>query len=236
MNFIDIHCHILPGLDDGPREKSESERMLEIARKDGISDIVATPHLLNGSFDESRDKMELALSELREGAYGIALYTGAEVRLGADLIRRAEMGEVPLINNRRFLLLELPPFLIPPVEVLEFIIRGLRGAGIYPIITHPERNLPISKDLSIMRRLLDCGALFQVTAMSILHPSQIRKCVMNMIKKHYVHAIASDAHDSRFRPPLLSEAFTMIAGEFGENVAERLFVDNPSKIIRGEPL
>ncbi len=235
-NFIDIHCHILPGLDDGPSDRQEAEKMLALARRDGISGIVATPHMMDGSCNNTKEIIEKALAEIRHAAQGIELYIGAEIRIGRDFRRRIENGELPLINNRNFLLLELPPYVIPPVEVLENIVKELRTTLVTPIFSHPERNIPISRNLSIMKRLALCGALFQVTAMSILDRGDVGSCALKMIRKHFVHVVASDAHDARFRPPLLSAAFRKIIKEFGESEGRRLFIDHPGKIIRGETI
>jgi protein-tyrosine phosphatase len=232
--FIDIHCHILPGLDDGPRSREEAEKMLAVARGDGISDIVATPHMLNGACNNTREGIAKAIAELNGAAQGISLYMGAEVRVGMEFKRRIENGGLPLINDKNFLLLELPPYVIPPVEVLEHIVNDLKIKRITPIFSHPERNTPIARDLSVMKRLIRCGALFQVTAMSIMNGGNTAKVTLNMIGKGYVHVVASDAHDSRRRPPLLSRCHGYVSKKIGRDLANRLFIENPLKIIRGE--
>jgi protein-tyrosine phosphatase len=232
--FIDIHCHILPGLDDGPRSREEAEKMLAVARGDGISDIVATPHMLNGACNNTREGIAKAIAELNGAAQGISLYMGAEVRVGMEFKRRIENGGLPLINDKNFLLLELPPYVIPPVEVLEHIVNDLKIKRITPIFSHPERNMPISRDLSVMKRLIRCGALFQVTAMSILEKGNAGRAAVSMIKKDYVHVVASDAHDPHRRPPLLSRCYELTSKKMGSDLANRLFIENPLKIIRGE--
>jgi len=232
--FIDIHCHILPNLDDGPLDRAEARAMLCLAQRDGIAAVVATPHILRGVYNNTRGMIENAIADLREETAGIQIYSGAEVRIGADLPGWIENGELPLINDRNFLLLELPPFLLPPVTALGNIICSLKKKQITPIISHPERNLPIRNDLSVMKKLLSLGALFQVTAASIFAHGEIGKSVMTMIRKRYVHAVASDAHNVRERPPVLSDAFWRIALDFSEKEARRLFRDNPLKIVMGE--
>jgi protein-tyrosine phosphatase len=234
--FIDIHCHILPGLDDGPRNREETERMLSVAREDGISGIVATPHMLNGVCNNTREGIARAIADLNGAARGIPIYMGAEVRVGMEFKRHIENGGLPLINDKNFILLELPPYVIPPVNVLEYLVNSLRIKQITPIFSHPERNMPITRDLSVMKRLTQCGALFQVTAMSILDGANTAKTSLSMIKGGYVHVVASDAHDSQRRPPLLSRCYEYVSKKIGRDLANRLFIDNPLKIIHGEHL
>jgi protein-tyrosine phosphatase len=231
--FIDIHCHILPGLDDGPRSRGEAEKMLAVAREDGIAGIVATPHMLDGVRNNTREGIAKAIADLNGVTRGVPIYMGAEVRVGMEFIRHIENGGLPLINNKIFLLLELPPYVIPPVDVLEHLVNNLRTKGIIPIFSHPERNMPITRDLSIMNRLVHCGALFQITAMSIID-GNAAKAALNMIGKGYVHVVASDAHDSQRRPPLLSRSYEYIAKKIGRDLANKLFIENPLKIIHGE--
>ena len=236
--FIDIHCHILPGLDEGPSCSAEAVRMLRMAREDGTAGIVATPHILDGVFNNTRNSIAQSVVELNALNSGIQLYIGAEVRISINLRERISRDELPLLNNKNFLLLEMPAYLLPPLPELDKVITDLRMSHITPIIAHPERNIPILHDLSIMERLIRCGAAFQVTAMSITGHSgrQIQKTAMDMIQKGYVYAVASDAHDSSKRPPLLSRAYTVIANKFGADEAQRLFCDNPLKIISGSDI
>ncbi len=233
--FFDIHCHILPQLDEGPLTVEESIKMLHLASDDGISGIVATPHIISGIYDNTKEIIERAIAELKVSANRVEIFTGAEIRIGRDLAARIDSRELPLINNNNFILLELPTYVIPPLRELEIIVRGLRNRQISPIFAHPERNVPIMKDLSIMEKLIKCGALFQMTAMSVTD-SVMRRSALNMIRKGYIHVVASDAHDARKRPPILSAAHKMISRKLGGEIAERLFTRNPLKIIRGEDI
>jgi protein-tyrosine phosphatase len=233
--FFDIHCHILPQLDEGPRTLEESMRMLRLASDDGISGIVATPHIITGIYNNTREIIERAIAELNVSADRIGIYAGAEIRIGRDLAARVDSGELPLINNNSFILLELPAYVIPPLRELEAIVLGLRDRRISPIFAHPERNVPIMKDFSIMERLVKCGALFQMTAMSITD-RDMQRSALKMIKKGYIHVVASDAHDARKRPPVLSAAHEAVSRKLGSEIAETLFTRNPLKIIRGEDI
>jgi protein-tyrosine phosphatase len=231
--FFDIHCHILPQLDEGAQTLEESLTMLQLARKDGISGIVATPHIISGIYNNTKEIIGRAISELKRSANHIEIYTGAEIRIDRDLAARVDSNELPLINNNNFILLELPTYVIPPLGELENIVKSLRNRQISPIFAHPERNVPLMKDLSIMERLVRCGALFQLTAMSITDRAMHRPA-MKMIRKGFIHVVASDAHDATKRPPILSDAYRLISGKFGTDKANKLFRDNPLKIIQGE--
>ncbi len=233
--FTDIHCHILQGLDDGSSTAEESVKMLELALTDGISGIVATPHIVCGVYRNTKDIIETALQALKTRTSGVHLYPGAEIRIDRDLAARVCSRELPLINNKHYMLLELPAYVIPPLTQLEAIVRGLAQSDIIPIIAHPERNMPIRRDFSIMERLIRCGALFQMTAMSITSRDLCSSSLM-LIKKGYIHVVASDAHDTRHRPPVLSHAYETVSGKCGRELAESLFMVNPAKIVQGEDI
>lgn len=230
--FLDIHCHILPGLDEGPRTAEQSLRMIELARRDGTTGIVATPHIIRGIYNNTKDIIARAISELNEAASRIGLYMGAEIRIDRDIAARVNTGELPLINDKNFILLELPTYVIPPLGELEKVIKDLRDRRIYPIFAHPERNMTLMKDLSIVKRLVRCGALFQMTATSI-DRCDIQRAALKMIKKGYIHVVASDAHDDLRRPPILSEAYEMVSRKIDRDLANELFMINPLNIVQG---
>ncbi len=236
--FIDIHCHILPGIDDGSPDMAHTIEMLRIAREDGIEGIVASPHVISGLYDNTREGIGEAVARVKSTTNGLALYTGADVHISRDLLENVQRGTLPLINDRNYLLLELPTFVLPPMAEIERIIAGLRVRGVTPVITHPERNVAILEDASILQRLLDMGALCQLTAASITGKfgARIQKACFRMIKKRQVHAVATDAHDVKKRPPVLSEAHAKIANKFGPSQAQKLFIRNPQRIVNGEPV
>ncbi len=238
--FVDIHCHILPGLDDGARDTSQTLEMLRIARHDGIEAIVATPHIKSGVFENSRQTIVQAIAGLNGGAEenGVALYPGADIYISRSLIDDVRMGGLPLINDKNYLLLELPDYVLPPLAEIGKMISGLRMDGITPVITHPERNLAILQDISILRKLINAGAVCQITAGSITGKfgAAVRKASFRMMKKGMVHAVASDAHDTRRRPPVLSDAHAEVVSKFGSSLARDLFILNPRSILNGVPL
>ena len=233
--FFDLHCHLLPKLDEGAATLEEAVKMLQIASQDGIAGVVATPHILTGLYNNTKEIINRAISELTKVVNHVPIYTGAEIRIDRDLAARVANDELPLINNKRFMLLELPAYVIPPILQLENIVKSLKENQITPIFAHPERNLPIMRDLSIMEKLMRCGAHFQVTSTSLCDPD-LRELALKMIKKGYVHVVATDAHDTLKRPPILSVAYEIISRKVDKDAANRLFMHNPLKIIQGEDL
>lgn len=231
--FLDIHCHILPKLDEGPLTSKESLEMIEIAHADGIAGIVATPHIMAGLYNNTKDIINKAVTDLKRLADYVPIFTGAEIRIDRDLAARVASDELPLINDKPFILLELPTYVIPPLPQLELIVKGLKQSRITPIFAHPERNVPILKDLSIMEKLISCGALFQVTAASITD-RDMQKKTLKMIRKGHVHVVASDAHNAVKRPPILSGAFEIVSRKLDRDIAEWLFIRNPARITNGE--
>ena len=232
LNFIDIHCHILPGMDDGPSEADGSLKMLRIAAGDGIYHIFATPHILPGTYENRSSGIRSVLEDLKRIAPETPrLSYGADVRVSVDLLERIEKGEVPTLGGSGYMLLEMPDYILPPN--VDNLIFNLRHRGIIPIITHPERHLRLMHDLSALGKLRDNGALCQITAMSLTggFGKALRKISMDMIKKGLVDFVATDAHDDRNRPPLLSGAHKDVRKEFGDGVADTLFFSNPEKIV-----
>ncbi len=238
IGFVDIHCHILPGLDDGPESVEESIRMLDIAKEDGITDIVASPHIFKGVYENTVSGIMEALEELRPESPGTRLYAGADLRIGRNLVKKIEEGEIPLINDKNYLLLELPTYSIPPLRELENVIHSLKIRGFTPIITHPERNAAILSNMDVMAKLSDFGVAFQLTAMSITgnFGGEVQRASLRMIKERYIHLVASDAHDSVKRPPVLSRAYEVVSKKFGEEAAQRFFISNPLAVINGEEM
>ncbi len=234
MNYIDIHCHILPGMDDGPATLEESAKMLEIARNDGITHIFATPHVMNGFYSCKGSEIISSAEGLRKHLpAGLELLCGADVRIVADLADRVESGDILTLNNSKYLLLELPESIVPPH--LDSFIFNLRQRGLTPVITHPERHLRLIYDSKALSGLRDAGAVSQITAMSITggFGRDIMWACFSMIEKGLADVVASDAHNAGTRPPILSKAHKDVKKHFGDETANRLFFGNPGKILAG---
>ncbi|HBF42134.1 MAG TPA: hypothetical protein DDW42_00605 [Desulfobacteraceae bacterium] len=238
--LIDLHCHILPGIDDGPRTTEESLLMATKAVEDGIHTIVATPHTLNGVYLNTVHEISSRLDSLRDvlsrSHINLRLPIGSDCHLCPQILKKIDSGDAVTINNdRKYILIELPSQSIPPLAKDE--IFNLKLNGITPIITHPERNVIIQHDIQILYDFVSMGALSQVTAMSIVGDfgDSARHCAEMMLRYQLVHIIASDAHSFDRRPPVLSpavEAAAEILGNYEE--AERMVTEVPGAILLGD--
>ncbi len=231
--MIDIHCHILPGVDDGPPDMETSIRMLKVAAGDGISHIVASPHFpFKGG--HSHEDIRIVLEVLKERAMQegitVRLYLGADARLSIELIELIGMKEIPTISNSRYFLLELPEVIPPNVERFLFDVRA---KGFLPVITHPERNYGLLSRPERVTAFRETGALYQLTAMSITGGFDDRILWFSrfLLKKGVVDFVATDAHDPDWRRPVLSRAYGEVLRMCGEREARRLFFENPLAVL-----
>ncbi|MEW6667868.1 MAG: CpsB/CapC family capsule biosynthesis tyrosine phosphatase [Thermodesulfobacteriota bacterium] len=240
--MIDLHCHILPGLDDGSASVEESLAMAKTALQDGIHTVVATPHSLDGMYMNSLGEVTGAVESFRgalaENGLDLRLFVGADVHLCPTMVERVRRGEAVTINNAgRYLLLELPPQTLP--EGLHEEIFSLKIHGVTPIITHPERHPAIQRDLGVLRDLISHGALAQVTAMSVCGDfgGLVAACAEAMLGHRLVHIIASDAHSADSRPPVLSRAVEAAEEILGSREEAEWMVEGlPAAILAGRPV
>ena len=237
--MIDLHAHILPGLDDGSKNLTESLSMAQVASDDGIHTIVATPHVLQGVFDNDKNKILSAVralnQTLQEQNIAVYILPGAEYYLEADLPLKLSQGELLTINdNGRYLLVELPSAFIP--EYTAQVLYEIQLQGVTPIIAHPERNAGFTRKPAVLQEMISRGVLAQVTSASItgLFGKRVKKTAYSFLKQGLVHLVSSDAHSSRGRAPLLSQAQKEIEKHYGSHIAQLLVIQNPGSIIEGE--
>jgi protein-tyrosine phosphatase len=235
--MVDIHCHILPGLDDGAPSLEVSLQMAEMAVADGITHLVATPHA-NGEFPfmpgiirERRDELQSRIGDR------LTLATGCDFHLSYENLR--DIREHPTkytINQKKYLLVEFADFAIPPA--IEQELHQLQLAGIRPIITHPERNPLIRSQPERLLQWMRQGCFVQVTALSFLGKfgGAARQTVEMLLAHDSIHFVASDAHNTTSRPPKLREAFDRVMEIKGMEAARALFRDNPRAAFDGTPL
>jgi len=233
--MVDIHCHILPGIDDGSDTWETTAKMCRMAARDGITHIVATPHC-DGIYEYNRAHFTDMLATLSEVAEGRLTFS-----MGCDFHLSPHNLEDALADPRRFaigdtqyLMIEFDHHGIPPnasEQLLAVISRGM-----VPIITHPERNGFLMKNLDRVLEFIEAGCLVQVTANALtgFWGPNAKKAAEKLIKKKAVHIVATDAHDLTLRPPILSEARARVAKLAGEEVAEALFTTNPSAVVTGQ--
>jgi protein-tyrosine phosphatase len=233
--LIDLHCHLLPGIDDGAKDLATSLAMARMAAADGISTIVCTPHILPGVYNNTGPIIREAVARLCEKISGagipIRILAGADVHIAPDLDVRLADGRALAINNSRYLLLEPPHHQLP--RRLEDLIFGLQAAGYVPIVTHPERLSWIEGHYDLMKRLVDNSVLMQITAGSLTgrFGRRPRYWAERMLDDGLCHVLATDAHDTEKRPPRMSEARELVAQRLGEDEATNVVLKRACGIL-----
>lgn len=237
--LIDLHAHILPGVDDGAKTVEDSLAMAEVAVKDGITMLVATPHVIKGTFDNRKEdilkNVENLNKILKENGIDLPILPGAEYYLEPDLPQRLIDEELLTINNSGLhLLIELPSTLLP--ENTEHILYDIQLQGVTPIIAHPERNLILARYPKLLESYTDRGILAQVTSTSItgLFGSRVRKTALNFLQRGAAQIIASDGHTAHGRAPLLAKAYHEVESRWGTQYAQTLAFENPHRIIMNQ--
>ncbi len=235
--FVDIHCHLLPGVDDGAPTLDDALAMAEMAVADGIGTIVATPHQL-GNYTKNSGSMVRAAVErfqqtLSERRIPLRVLAGGDVRLEPDLVRKIRSGDVlSLADRRRHVLLELPHEIYVP---LERPLAELAAAGIVGVLSHPERNRGLLGQPDLVCPLVRRGCLMQVTAGSLtgIFGPQVQRFSEYLLKQGLVHFVATDAHGTGKRRPVLRGAFDRVTELVGREAALALFCRNPAALVAG---
>ena len=233
--MIDLHCHLLPGIDDGAKDLEMSLAMARMASYDGISTIACTPHILPSIYNNTGPAIRLAVAQLREriseAGIPIALVAGADVHVAPDLVIQLREGQALTLHDSRYLLFEPPHHSLPPR--LEDLIFGLQAAGYAPILTHPERLSWIEGHYDLIKRFVNNSVLMQITAGSLLGQfgRRPRYWAERMLDEGYCHLLATDAHNTDRRAPLMAEARALVAQRLGEDEAANLVLRRPQGIL-----
>jgi protein-tyrosine phosphatase len=235
--FVDIHCHLLPGLDDGASNVEEALTMAEMAVADGIKTIVVTPHQLGNHSQNTGEAIRTATARFQQILDGkripLRVLPGGDVRIEPDLLRKIRTGEaLTLADRRRHVLLELPHDVYVPLDRL---LADLHAAGLVGVLSHPERNRGILNQPSVVRPLVDRGCLLQVTAGSLtgaFGPHVQRLCEW-LVEQGLVHFVSTDAHGTKARPPLLRAAFGRVTELAGRETAIDLCCRHPAAVAGG---
>ena len=219
--IVDIHNHILPGLDDGPKSIEQALLLAENAVANGITHVIATPHHLNGRYRNSSVEVQEAVAglyrELLQRNIRLKILSGQEIYLSTNILEELDHDCLTLANSGKYLLIELPSEYIPS-HTSDFIYK-IQLRGYIPIIVHPERNKVFQKNKQLLYEYVFRGALIQITAASLLglNGRSLRKYTKELIRHNLVHFISSDAHHFEKRPFLLKSAFDHIKKEFSED-------------------
>jgi protein-tyrosine phosphatase len=236
-SFVDIHCHLLPGIDDGAKDWDETLAMARLAVGDGTTTIIATPHQL-GNFGQNRGdhiRQLAAEAQQRLDAAGIplAVLPGADVRIEPDMVEALTRGEVLTLGDHlRHVLLELPHELYFPLEP---VLEQLSRRKIAGILSHPERNQGILRQPNVLAPLVEAGCLMQITAGSLCGSMgpECQQFSEWMLAEGLIHFVATDAHGPRSRRPLLRRAFERIVEIAGEKTATELCHGKPGGVAAG---
>jgi protein-tyrosine phosphatase len=239
--FIDVHCHCLHGLDDGPRTMTESIELCRMLASEGIRTIVATPHQL-GRFDASNEAgqvrravRDLTIS-LENNRISLQVLPGAEVRVDERIHELLEADRVlTLADGGRYVLLELPHEVFMDVEPL---LVELSSMGIESILAHAERITALIARPSVLLRWLDYPTHLQITASSLSGDfgPDLQRVAWDLLSSGRANLVATDAHDLNVRRPRMKAAFESISAKLGEDLAHLVCIENPSRVIIGEEL
>lgn len=241
--MIDLHCHIVPDVDDGASNLEEAVAMCRRAADDGCVAMVATPHLRHERWwNADHAELERRLEQVRQQVGPQpALFLGGEIACHStsydEILDGPMAGRVPGLAGSRYALLELDwQGLGSPAP--EELMHEASIAGWWPILAHPERVPWLMRDEGLLEALIELGTLFQLTGSSITGAlgRESRQAAHRLLDRGWAHFVASDAHGPTRRPPGLSEARAMVEGQWGAEVGQLLFVDNPRCVLEHRPL
>jgi protein-tyrosine phosphatase len=242
---IDLHAHLLPGLDDGPRSIEQSLALARALVRQGVACAVATPHMFDGVYEVAPeavyDGVRALAARLAQAGVPLRVLPGADIRVDGRVLEAARTGELVCLGGHapppeRYVLLELPADLIPPG--FDWFLGELGRAGYAPVLSHPERSAVFQGDLRALEDLSGAGVLVQVSAGSLTGDfgRRARAAARDMLRRGLAHALASDCHDLKRRPPRLAEGLAEAARFMGPEAARALVEANPAAILAGEPL
>lgn len=237
--MIDLHCHILPGLDDGAKDLTVALAMARAAVNQGVSIIACTSHILPGLYHNTGTGIRQATAELQGvlDQHGIALRltTGADVHMCPDFIAGLRAGRLLTLADSRYVLVEPPHHTAPPQ--LEDFFFNLAVAGYVPILTHPERLSWVPARYETIKKLVRAGVWMQITAGSFTGAfgRNALYWAEHMLDDGCVHLIASDAHDDERRPVNLAAGYESVVKRVGDEEAQRLVLTRPIAILKDEP-
>lgn len=235
--MVDLHCHILPGLDDGPDSIEESLVMAETAIADGITHVVATPHANNKFWFDFAHVSELRNQLMAQLGDRLKLAIGCDFHFSPENLSSLRKNPQPYcINQHDYLLVEFNEVSIPPS--VDQTLHEIQLAGLRPIITHPERNAILRTKPERLRNWVRRGCYAQVTggALTGVFGAVAQQKALEWIREGLIHFVASDAHNNRNRPLQLQPAYDVVVAQFGEEKACALFRENPLAAFEGREL
>ena len=233
--MIDLHCHMLPSIDDGAADLEVALEMARLAVADGITVTACTPHIMPGVYGNTGPQIRAAIGDfslaLDKAGIKLRLVPGADVHLATDLVAGLRNGQVLTLNDSRYFLFEPPHHVMPPR--LEHAVFDIMTAGYQPVLTHPERLTWIEDHYDVMERLAHAGVWMQITCGSVTGRFGRRPQYWadRMIEEGLVHILATDAHNLRNRSPSMAKSRDMVAERLGEEEALNMVLVRPQGIL-----
>jgi len=238
---IDLHCHILPGVDDGAKTIEDSLAMARMAVAAGTTKIVATPHMNHPQFHVPGPVARAKVAEVRAAIAAaqipIEVVLGGEIHWSTEIPERLASGElIPLSEEHKYILFELPMSHVP--HATREVMWQLQLAGIFPVLAHPERNMDFERNPDLIHQYRDAGVPCQITAMSLVGDfgRKARKVAERWLSEGAIDLLASDGHSARGRPPTMDEAARIVRKQAGSTVEDWLTCEVPRRILAGEPV
>ena len=239
--FVDIHCHCLAGLDDGPATMSDAVALCRKMAEDGIAVAVATPHLFGGFKDcneaaEVREAVRLLNETLKNNGVRLNVLAGSEVHVDERLCRLLKEGRImTLADGGRYILLELPFQVCVDIAPL---LTELASAGVQCIISHVERIAPFAAPRSTLMAWMERGAHLQITASSLMGEfgRRVQSRAWSFLESGWTKLVATDSHDLYHRRPRMRAAFEHISARLGEDVAHLVCSENPARVVSGQDI
>ncbi len=237
--MIDLHSHILPGVDDGAQDLETALQMARMAVDDGVAVMACTPHIMPGLYDNESADIRLRVAELNDRLQDedidLALVTGSDAHIRPDFLTCLRDGRILTLHGSRYVLFE-PPHNILPTRLDDLFFSIIAG-GFVPILTHPERLEWLEPNYGMIARYVKQGVWMQVTAGSLTGDfgRRAQYWAQKLLADGLVHILASDAHGTSRRPPGLSQAFRLATEEVGLDEANQLVVLRAEKILENAP-
>ena len=237
--MIDIHTHVLPGIDDGAQNISDSLEILQALAKQGVTELVATPHIISGVYENTSEIINEKITEIqdliRENQLNLILHSGAELYCEPDLISKVKKENLTLAHSN-YVLIETELQRFP--DNFEEILFNFQQEGFRPIIAHAERFSPFMNNIDHLLTIVNREIYVQMNSGSIMgvFGNAVKYLALEMLKIGCVHVIASDVHGLQKRPILMKDAYDLVASNYSEKLAEILFYENPKRILNNEEL
>ncbi|MGV3078958.1 CpsB/CapC family capsule biosynthesis tyrosine phosphatase [Streptococcus sp. 32226D021BW] len=241
--MIDIHSHIIFGVDDGPATIEESIELIKLAKNQGVRIIVATSHRRKGMFETPEKIIKANFIKLKEAVQekypDLRLCYGGELYYSKSLMEKLEKRKVPSLNASRYILLEFS--MNTPWKDIQKAVNEVNLLGLTPVLAHIERYDALAFNADRVNELIDKGCMTQVNSSHVLKPSLIgdrskefKKRVEFFLENDLVHCVASDMHNTTSRPPYMNAAYKIVKEEYGEDRAKALFKKNPLMILKNQ--